>query len=232
MNRIWWKRIAAVIVFLISLFVIDFILNRDNSEITMDMPKATLPVVSVMSDNHKINTMYGYVSKREEAYTKDSITPISEDREITIVIDTYQTDISSVSYEVRSIDGERLIEDGDVAVLQKMPDQIRFTLHLKDLIEENKEYALVTILTVEGGEKVYYYTRFIQSEKFYAKDKLDFITNFHNMTFGEDSTGLKKYLESNAKGDNSNFHKVDIHSSPAQVMWDTLSIESPSTADA
>ena len=87
-----------------------------------------------MSDNHKINTMYGYVSKREEAYTKDSITPISEDREITIVIDTYQTDISSVSYEVRSIDGERLIEDGDVAVLQKMPDQIRFTLHLKDLI--------------------------------------------------------------------------------------------------
>lgn len=225
MNRIWWKRIVAIVVFLISLFAIDFILNRDNSEITMDMPKATLPVVSVMSDNHKINTMYGYVSKREEAYTKDSITPISENREITIVIDTYQADIDSVAYEVRSIDGERLIEEGDVAVLQKMPDQIRFTIHLKDLIEENKEYAFVTILTVEGGEKVYYYTRFIQSEKFYTKDKIDFITNFHNMTFGEDGTELKKYLESNAKGDNSNFHKVNIHSSLAQVMWDTLSIE-------
>ena len=85
MNRIWWKRIAAIVVFLISLFVIDFILNRDNSEITMDMPKATLPVVSVLSENHKVNTMYGYTSKREEAYTKDSITPISGNREITIV---------------------------------------------------------------------------------------------------------------------------------------------------
>ena len=83
MNRIWWKRITAIVVFFISLFVIDFILNRDNSEITMDMPKATLPVVSVMAENHKMNTMYGYTSKREEAYTKDSITPISEKREIT-----------------------------------------------------------------------------------------------------------------------------------------------------
>ena len=116
MNRIWWKRIAAMVVFLISLFVIDFILNRDNSEITTDMPKATLPVVSVLSENHKVNTMYGYISKREEAYTKDSITPISENREITIVIDTYQADIDSVAYEVRSIDGDRLIEGSDVSV--------------------------------------------------------------------------------------------------------------------
>ena len=223
MNRIWWKRITAIVVFLVSLFVIDFILNRDNSEITTDMPKATLPVVSVMSENYKINTMYGYTSKREEAYTKNSITPISEKREITIIIDTYQADIDSVAYEVRSIDGERLIENGDVSVLQKMPDQIRFTIQLKDLIEENKEYAFVTILTLEGGEKAYYYNRFIQCEKFYAKEKLDFISNFHNMTFGEDGTELKKYLESNAKGDNSTFHKVDIHSSLAQAMWDTLS---------
>lgn len=225
MSRIWWKRITALVVFLISLFVIDFILNRDNSEITMDMPKATLPVVSVEADQHKINTMYGYTSKREEAYTKDNITPISEKREITVVIDTFQADIASVAYEVRSIDGNRLIEDSKVSVLEKMPDQIRFTIHLKDLIEENREYAFVTILTLEGGEKVYYYTRFIQSEEFYVKEKIDFITNFHDMTFGEDGTEIKKYLESNAKGDNSNFHRVNIHSSLAQVMWDMLPVE-------
>ena len=164
MNKVWIKRLTALLVFLISLFVMDFVLNRDNSEITMDMPKATLPVVSVMTDQHKINTMYGYNSKREEAYTKDSITPISENREITLVIDTYQADIESVAYEVRSIDGKRLIEGSDITVLQKMPDKIQFTIQLKDLIEENKEYAFVTILTLEGGDKVYYYTRFIQSD--------------------------------------------------------------------
>lgn len=225
MNRTWIKRIVAVFVFIISLFIIDFFMNRGTSEITMDMPKATLPIVSVMADEHKINTMYGYTSKREEAYTKDSITPISEDRQITLVIDTYQADIQSVAYEVRSIDGDRLIEGSDITVLQKMPDKIQFSIHLKDLIEANQEYAFVTILTLEGGEKVYYYTRFIQSENYYEKEMLDFITYFHNTTFSGDGTDIKKYLESNSKGDNTNFHKVDIHSSLTQVMWDALPIE-------
>ena len=73
MNKIWLKRAVALVVFIVSLFVVDFILNKDNSELTMDMPKATLPIVSVLSGEYKINTMYGYTSRREEAYTKDSI---------------------------------------------------------------------------------------------------------------------------------------------------------------
>ena len=155
MKKIWMKRAIALVVFFISLLMIDAVMNRTNTEITMEMPKATLPIVSVEMEGHKINTMYGYMSKREEAYTKDSITPILSDRELSVVIDTYQVDIDEVEYEVRSIDGKRLIERGFISVLQKMPEQIRFSIQLKDLIEENKEYAFVTILTKEGGEKVY-----------------------------------------------------------------------------
>ncbi len=225
MNKIWMKRIVAVVVFLISIFVIDLIMNRATSEITMDMPKASLPVVSVKVDQHKINTMYGYTSKREEAFTKDSITPISSDREITMVIDTYEADIKSVAYEVRSIDGERLIEGSELATLQKMPGKIQFSIQLKDLTEVNKEYAFVTILTLEGGDKVYYYTRFIQNETYHEKEKLDFITEFHEVTFSGDGSTIKKYLESNTKGDNSSFHKVDIHSNLSQVMWGNLQVE-------
>ena len=225
MNKIWVKRTVAIVVFLISIFFVDFILNRDNSEITMDMPKATLPIVSVMVKDHKVNTMYGYTSRREEAYTKDSITPISGGREISLLIDTYQANVTSVAYEVRSVDGKRLIEGSDITVLQKTADQIRFSIQLKDLTEEGTEYAFVTILTLEGGEKVYYYTRFIQSETYFEKEKLDFVRYFHETTFSDDGSDIKKYLETNSKGDNTNFHKVDIHSSLAQVMWDTLPIE-------
>ena len=226
MNRSWIKKLVALLVFLISLFIIDMILNRTNSEITMEMPKATLPVVSVELENHKINTMYGYTTKRQEAYTKDNITPISDKREISLVVDTYQADIKSVAYEVRSIDGERLIEGNEVATLQKSSDQIRFSIQLKDLIEENQEYAFVTILTLEDGEKLYYYNRFIQNEDYFEKEKLDFVLNFHNITFsGGDGSEIKKYLESNSKGDNSSFHNVNIHSSLQQVMWEGLAIE-------
>lgn len=225
MSKSWIKRIVAVLVFIVSLFVIDIIMNQEISEITMEMPNATLPIVSVKIDEHKINTMYGYTSKREEAFTKDSITPISSDREITLVVDTYHTDIDSVEYEVRSIDGERLIEGGEIATLQKMPGKVQFSIQLKDLTEVNKEYSFVTILTLEGGEKAYYYTRFIQNENYHEREKLDFILGFHNVTFSGNGAEIKKYLESNEKGDNTNFHRVDIHSSLAQVMWDQLPVE-------
>lgn len=225
MNKIWIKRGTAVLVFFLSLFLADLFFNRGTSEITMDMPKAALPVVSIMEDEYKINTMYGYTSKRKEAYTKDSITPILSDRKISVAIDTYQTKISSVAYEVRSIDGERLIEGNDITVLQKTAGKIQFSIQLKDLTEENTEYAFVTILTLEGGEKVYYYTRFIQGENYYAKEKLDFIMGFHETTFHKDGSEIKKYLESGSQGDNSSFHKVNIYSSLKQVMWDELSVE-------
>lgn len=225
MNKIWIKRMTAVLVFVLSLFLADFIFNWGTSEITMDMSKATLPVVSILEGEYKINTMYGYTSRRNEVYTKDSITPILEDRKISVVIDTYQTQIASVAYEVRSIDGERLIEGNDITVLQKNAGKIQFSIQLKDLTQENKEYAFVTILTLKGGEKVYYYTRFIQGESYYTKEKLDFVMGFHETTLGTDGLEIKKYLESGAKGDNSSFHKVNIYSSLKQVMWDELKVE-------
>ena len=191
MSRNWIKRIVAVVVFLISMFVIDFIMNRETSEITMDMPKATLPVVSVKVEGYKINTMYGYTSKREESFTKDNITPISSNREIALVIDTFDAKIDSISYEVRSIDGQRLIEEGEVRTLQSMPGKMQCSIVLKDLTQESREYAFVTILTLEDGEKVYYYTRFIQNDSYNEKEKLDFVMRFHNTTFEEDGTEIK-----------------------------------------
>ena len=85
MSKEWIKRSVAVVVFIISIFVIDLILNRDNSEITMDMPKATLPIVSVVSGDYKINTMYenGVISgfedgtfKPEESITREQFAAI------------------------------------------------------------------------------------------------------------------------------------------------------------
>ena len=191
MSRNWIKRIVAVVVFLISMFVIDFIMNRETSEITMDMPKATLPVVSVKVEGYKINTMYGYTSKREESFTKDNITPISSNREIALVIDTFDAKIDSISYEVRSIDGQRLIEEGEVRTLQSMPGKMQCSIVLKDLTQESREYAFVTILTLEDGEKVYYYNRFVQDDSYNEKEKLDFVMRFHNTTFEEDGTEIK-----------------------------------------
>ncbi|MBR5577371.1 MAG: hypothetical protein IKW28_00070 [Lachnospiraceae bacterium] len=225
MSKNWIKKLAAVLIFIISVFVVDIILNRENTELTTDMEKAQLPVVTVLSDGYKMNTMYGYKQKREEIYTRENITPLTSARKLELSINSYGSEIGGVSYEVRSADGERLIERGDITSFEEKEEELRFTIRLKDLIEEDKEYSFVTIVTMGSGEKIYYYTRFLENDDFMVKEKLDYILNFHNATLGaSDGEEIKKYLESNSKGDNTDFSKVTINSSLKQVMWDQLSV--------
>lgn len=226
MKRTLLKRIVFLAVFLLSLVIIDLFLNKKNTDITMEMLPASLPVVSMELGEYKINTMYGYTQKREAAYTKDSLTPISSDRTVSLVVETFGSPVESISYEVRSIDGERLIEGNEITDYVREAGQIRFTLQLKDLIEENQEYAFVTILTLENDRQAYYYARFIQNEEYFTKEKLDYIVWFHDTIYGNgDGEELRRYLESDSQGDNTTFHKVDIHSSLKQVMWDELPVK-------
>lgn len=232
MRKKWIKKIAAIVVFILTVLILDRMLNSDNVEVTTQMPSATLPIVSSIVDGYKINNMYGYTSKREEAFTKDSITPVTKSREITLAIEDYGAEIDNVSYEVRSTEGERLIERGEVLQLIKSEEELRFTIQLKDLIDENKEYLFVTILTLNDGRKVHYYTRFIENEAFFTKEKLDYVFYFHETTLGKgNGEELKTYLESNSKGDNSTFHKVNINSSLSQVIWDGLNVRRINEAD-
>ncbi len=54
----------------------------------------------------------------------------------------------------------------------------------------------------------------------HTKECVDFAMSFHEKTFDVDEAReLATYLEPNASGDNSNLHKVDIHSSLKQVAW-------------
>lgn len=220
------KIVVAAVVFIVALLLIDAFMNKKNTDVTMEMAPPTLPVVSVQLGEHKVNTMYGYTTKREEVYTKDTLTPVSEDRSMSFVIDTFGTEVKSIAYEVRSINGERLIEDGEITDAWKRGEQIGFSLQLKDLIEKNKEYCFVIILRMDDESRVYYYARFIQSEEFHELEKLDFIQWFHETVYGGgDGEELRKYLEPNSQGNNNRFQKVTIHSSLRQVMWDEMSVK-------
>ncbi|NTV77968.1 MAG: hypothetical protein HGA25_02190, partial [Clostridiales bacterium] len=71
-----------------------------------------------------------------------------------------------------------------------------------------------------------YYTRIILSDDNFASEKVAFVKNFHEATFDkEKGEELAIYLESNADGDNTTYHKVNIHSSLDQVTWGSLELE-------
>lgn len=218
-----WTIVA--ITFLAALFGISNIMNKGNTDMTAEMAQATLPVVSVKYEDKVINELHGYNEAIEVNYMRESITPLSEGRKVSIVVDCYGREINGIDFEVRSIDGKRLVESTKVTEFTKEDEQIQATFGLKDLIDNNREYVLVIILTTDDEQEIRYYTRAVYSENYYSGEKLDYVLDFSEKTFDKEAAKeLTKYLESNSEGDNSTLGKVTIHSSFNQVTWGDLQV--------
>lgn len=226
MKKIILKVTILILVFVASLFIISEIMNKGNTDMTVEMAEATLPVVTASYAGRDVNEMHGYVEQMKVNYMRECITPLASGRKMTVKIDCYGRRITDISFEVRSIDGSRLIEDTAIEEFSQKDDKIQVTFALKDLIESNTEYVIVLLLTTEDGETIRYYTRIIWTEDYHIAEKLDYVVDFSNKTFDkEQAEELTKYLESDSEGDNTTFGKVNIHSSFHQVTWGDLTVK-------
>lgn len=221
------KIITFLVVFIISLAAIGFFMNNGNTDMTAQMSGASLPVVAIRAGDREINRMYGYCTPMETAGMRWGITPVDGQRQVNAVIHTCGQEISGIAYEVRNIDGNRLIENTEVEEFETSDSRIELSFRLKDLIEEGEEYNLIFLLTLSDGRQARYYARVSQAE-YHLEEKLDFITRFSEATFDYDALaaeGFARKLEPNADGDNSTLAKVDIHCSAKQVAWGDLDVE-------
>lgn len=218
-----WTVVA--LTFLAALFGISSIMNKGNTDMTAEMAQAQLPVVSIEYENKVINELHGYNEAIEVNYMRESITPLSEGRKVSIEVDCFGREIEGIDFEVRSIDGQRLVESTNVPEFTKEEDRIKAAFGLKDLIDNNREYVLVIILTADGDQEIRYYTRVVYSDHYYSNEKLEYVLDFSEKTFDKEAAKeLTKYLESNSEGDNSTLGKVTIHSSFNQVTWGELNV--------
>lgn len=218
------KGIILLIIFFAGIYVLGRFKNYEETDTTIAMEEATLPVIYLTSFGQTVNELHGYVNDMEANYMRDTITPLDSERELPITINKYSSGIKSVSYEVRSLDTTRLVEETEVLNYEETDDTIRATLNIKNLIEDNHEYILKINLSTESGKNIYYYTRIIKNEDLYVKEKVEFAKDFSNKTFDKsEAEELVIYLESNSLGDNSTFNRVTINSNFEQVTWGNLS---------
>lgn len=225
MKRAIIKGVLLGCIFALALMVLSRVMNQGNTDMTTEMGEATYPVLSMYVGAYRVGSLHGYAQSMECAYLRDNLQPIGEDRKIDVKMDTYGRGIDNIAFEVRSLDGERLVESTLVEEYETREDEISFSITLKDLIENDTEYMLVFLVTPENSAPIRYYSRIILSESLHIREKLDYIMDFHERTFDKDAAAeLTKYLESNAEGDNTTFHKVTIHSSFNQVTWGDLPV--------
>ncbi len=225
MKKAILKGVLLGIIFAAALALISRIMNQGNTDMTTEMNQATYPILSLYAEGHLVNSLHGYAQSMDTAHLRDTIQPVGSDRKIDARIETYGETVSSIAFEVRSIDGSRLVEDTEVEEYELEDAAIDFSITLKDLIDSDTEYMLVFLVTPEGRSPIRYYTRIILSDAMHVRDKLDYIVDFHDRTFDKEAAkDLTKYLESNAEGDNTTFRKVTIHSSFDQITWGDLPV--------
>lgn len=226
MKKLILKGAIVITVFFMALFTISNVMNKGNTDMTTEMAKAKLPVVTMQYGGRDVNELHGYAEAMEVNYMRESITPLIGGRKASFQIDTYGRTVTGLAFEVRSLDGQRLIEDTVIEEYEEKDGVISATIGIKDLIENNKEYMLVLLVTVDGSSQIRYYTRIIFAEDYFTNEKIDYILDFSNKTFDKEAAKeLTKYLESNSEGDNTTFGQVNIHSSFSQVTWGDLGVE-------
>lgn len=213
-------------VFVLALIVAGRIMNKGHDNLTVEMPEASFPLVTMEMDGVAYNQLHGYARAMDVAFQRDAVTVLGTNRDTGFVIDTYGEEIEEISAEVRSIDGSRLIENRTLTDYTVKKDQISGSLALKDLIDSDVEYSLAIILKMKDGRQIYYYTRVIWSDSLHETEKLAYVLDFHRRLYDREAAReLTRYLETDARlEDNSSFHKVNIHSSFRQITWGDLNV--------
>lgn len=212
------KAVSIIIVFFAALAVFGGTMNQSQVDYTTEMGQASLPIVVLYENNEQINELHGYRKPMKSTGMRDTITPLSSNKEIPLMVRTFGCKIDDISYEIRSIDGERLVSDGSISPFEEKDGQIRTSVPVQSLLEQPKEYIL-TLLLKHKDDTYYYYTRIADGQDCYVAQSVQFAKQINGLTFAKDADALSDYWEPNETGDNSTLHQVNIHSSTTQATW-------------
>lgn len=212
------KAIVLSVVFISAVIIFSHMTNQTNEDLTTEMADATLPVITLYNGETAMNELHGYAVEMNAAYMRDTITPVQTGEKLPVTIQTYQTPVDAISYEIRSLDGERLIANADANTYAETKGIITVELEIQNLLTAGEEYLLV--IELESGDKsIYYYTRIVEPRDCYVEECLAFVKDFNKKTFNDETVGtLSIYLEKTT-GDNSTLQFTSLNNSLKQIGW-------------
>ncbi len=225
MSGVLKKGAVLGLVFLAALSIF-LLFNRRSSSVDeaayTALEEPSLPVVYVDMYGRRMNPMYGFVQDMGNVRARDSLTVLPEDRALNIEAEYVQTRPDAISYEIRSLDLEHLVENTDLTDWEVNDGTLRAVLPIQNLLSPDTEYLLRLEMDF-GARNVYYYTRIIITDDETIDNMIDLSLNFSTRTFSyDDARELTTYLETDDTEDNSSFGRTTLHSSFSQLTWGRL----------
>ncbi|EEQ60405.1 hypothetical protein CBFG_04117 [Clostridiales bacterium 1_7_47FAA] len=213
----------------IAALVIYFVSARNTMEkentVYTSMEEPSLPVVYTKLNGKEINCLHGYMQDMGNQAARDSISVLPENRELGIKITEYGNTITGISYEVRNLSLDRLIERTDITEWDSSEGITTAVLPIQNLLMRNEPYYL-TLNVSTSESQIRYYTRIVWPDNNYAYDMVSLAEEFSRKSLDyEQARELVSYLETNDTEDNSSLGHVTIRASFSHLTWDGLDVE-------
>ena len=155
------KAVILFAVFCAGVFLFSGLMNTQVTESASNLEDSTLPVMCVNIAGNRVNRMYGYKVAMEPKQMRDSLIPMTTDREITVSYKAFGNRVKSVSFEVTTPDTGEVIENAKIGGFTTDGDYKTATFSLSKPILMNREYPIKFTVSTSSGD-FYYYSRLLQ----------------------------------------------------------------------
>ena len=210
-------------VFTGSLLFFERTINQVAPDAAQTMATSTFPLVYMVRGGVQFNCLHGYAQPMDTSMIRDSITPLSSDRQIGIAVQTFSASIESISYQVLTLDGSESLENTQVIKTQADNEYVTATLQLQNQMLMNQEY-LLKLVVVSGGRSIYYYTHVLLADGLHTDDYLNFVSGFYDKTINRtdlDAVGAAVEPDETTDAEQTLAY-MDIHDSVDQLTWASL----------
>lgn len=222
--------VVMIAVFIVTILFVNKFENRQYENLATEMEDSTLPLAYIRYDGEYINCMHGYTSAVDLVMLRDSITPVDENKSITVAIDDNAHFADSYAYELRSIAGNSLIENGDLEAAEGENGFQVVNINIRMDIEPEMEYMLVIRINGEDGRVARYYTRLVINADYHAAALLEFVHQFNRATYdfemSEEQSMITPYMEtyqsSHTEEKLSSLGHINLNSDYRDITWANL----------
>ena len=202
-----------LLVFLIGVAGTALLLNSQSTDDRSDFNDATFPEVMIDMDGTLINRMYGYAEPMQADFTRDSVTPLDTTKKLKFKVNPYNADVKSFSYEIRTSDGNKVLENKKIKNLQKEDSYLTVDVEITSDLRMNQEYSMQIALETDEST-AYYYTRVVSRSQVHASDYAAFVKYFYEACLDKNTADdLGSYLEPETTGAATNYAGININSS-------------------
>ncbi|MCC8103766.1 MAG: hypothetical protein LIP11_16455 [Clostridiales bacterium] len=216
--------IVLLLVFVVAVYVFARVLNQATPNTSEAMSGSTFPLVYMQNDGVSYNCLHGYAYEMDVNYIRDTVTVLDASHELDILIDPFDSNVESLSYEVLTLDGSESLENTSVLNMTTNDDGcLEATLTIQNQMLLNQEYIL-KIQVSAGGREIYFYTRLLLEDGLHLDEYLDFVSGFYakcvNKT-DQDSLGVVVEPD-DTTGTSQTLASMNIHDTVDQLMWGSL----------